>query len=85
MFVFYLQVHWAQQQHEKRRKKRDYAVPTQSISPFSQFFTAIAPQATRHGHPQYRAAPFVTSFPDPLFKEQWYLVSNILIFITKVY
>lgn len=63
------QVHWVQQQHEKRRRKRDYEIA--SISPFAQFLSAVAP-GTKHGHPRYRAVPS-RAFPDPLFKEQWYL------------
>lgn len=67
------QVHWVQQQHEKRRKKRDYD-PTPSASPFVQYFSVVAPNANtgRHGQPKYRAAP-ARSFNDPLYKEQWYL------------
>jgi proprotein convertase subtilisin/kexin type 5 len=66
------QVQWVQQQHEKKRKKRDY-VFRPSVTPFSQYFSAAAPGALpSHGHPRYRAAP-VGEFPDPLFKEQWYL------------
>lgn len=71
-----LQVHWVQQQHEKKRRKRDFANQP-SISPFSQFIGEIAPSAEHpaHGQPHYRAIPSVT-FPDPLFREQWYLVST---------
>lgn len=67
------QVHWVQQQHEKKRRKRDFANEP-SISPFSQFIGEIAPSAEHHAHgqPHYRAIPSVT-FPDPLFREQWYL------------
>lgn len=72
------QVHWAQQQHEKRRKKRDYAVPTAAASTFTQYLSAIAPQAAPHGRQRYRAA--TNTFPDPLYKEQWYLVSTCMLF-----
>lgn len=68
------QVHWVQQQHEKKRRKRDY-VTNPSLSQFGQLFTGVAPGAQTHGQPHYRAVPGV-AFPDPLFKEQWYLVSK---------
>jgi hypothetical protein len=75
-FYCLFQVQWVQQQHEKKRKKRDY-VFRPSVTPFSQYFSAAAPGALpSHGHPRYRAAP-VGEFPDPLFKEQWYLVSVV--------
>ncbi|XP_056639377.1 furin-like protease 2 isoform X2 [Diorhabda sublineata] len=68
------QVKWFEQQREKIRKKRDFddgpSVPT-----FGQFISEVAPSASAdsfHGQPRYRAVPSV-SFPDPLFKEQWYL------------
>ncbi|KAL1508965.1 hypothetical protein ABEB36_003778 [Hypothenemus hampei] len=64
-------VHWVQQQHEKKRTKRDY-VANPSASPFSHIFTRVAPGAQPHGQPHYRAVPGV-AFPDPLFSEQWYL------------
>lgn len=77
MYVIVFQVHWVQQQHEKKRRKRDYVVDGggPSISPYSEYISEVAPDARPHGHPRYRAAPVVT-FPDPLFREQWYLVSN---------
>lgn len=81
LFLLFLQIHWVQQQHEKQRKKRDYAIPTVE-SPFSQYFSAIAPEASRHGQPRYRAVS--RTFPDPLFKEQWYLVSWFSIFPLKI-
>nr|CAI5824673.1 unnamed protein product [Callosobruchus analis] len=63
---------WVQQQHEKRRRKRDY-VDGPSVSPYSQYISEVAPSASEpHGQPHYRAIPSV-SFPDPLFREQWYL------------
>ncbi|XP_065170470.1 furin-like protease 2 isoform X2 [Atheta coriaria] len=78
------QIQWVQQQHEKKRKKRDYVQP--STSPFVQYFGGVAPGAgiggpgvaatagpSRHGQPRYRAAVPARAFPDPLFKEQWYL------------
>ncbi|XP_072380228.1 furin-like protease 2 isoform X2 [Diabrotica undecimpunctata] len=68
------QVHWFEQQREKIRKKRDY-VDGPSISPFSQYISEVAPSAsaeTFHGQPRYRAVSTLT-FPDPLFREQWYL------------
>ncbi|KAK9694812.1 hypothetical protein QE152_g33272 [Popillia japonica] len=66
-------VQWVQQQHEKRRKKRDYTFP--SVSPFAQYFGSVAPSARHHGHPRYRATSF-KNFPDPLFKEQWTSFKN---------
>lgn len=62
-----------QQQHEKKRKKRDY-VSNPSAAPLRELFTQVAPGAEAHGHPHYRDTAS-GSFPDPLFKEQWYLVS----------
>lgn len=70
------QVHWVQQQHEKKRRKRDYVLGP-SVSPYTEYISEVAPDARPvHGHPRYRAAPVVT-FPDPLFREQWYLVSVV--------
>ncbi|XP_050300640.1 furin-like protease 2 [Anthonomus grandis grandis] len=66
------QILWVQQQHEKKRKKRDYVSSTPSPSIFSQYFTGVAPEAQSHGQPHYRAVPDV-AFPDPLYREQWYL------------
>ncbi|XP_060524028.1 furin-like protease 2 [Cylas formicarius] len=66
------QVRWVQQQHEKKRKKRDY-IADPSTSPFSNLFSGVAPDARPHGQPHYRAATPAVSFPDPLFREQWYL------------
>ncbi|CAG9822494.1 unnamed protein product, partial [Phaedon cochleariae] len=66
------QVLWVQQQHEKKRKKRDFSQDP-SLSPFSQFVSEVAPSASAfHGQPRYRAVP-PHLFPDPLFREQWYL------------
>lgn len=65
-----------QQQHEKKRRKRDFAEEP-SFSPDSHYLSAIAPSAHEpvHGQPHSRAIASL-SFPDPLFKEQWYLVST---------
>lgn len=68
IFIISFQVHWVQQQHEKKRRKRDFE---SSAAPFA-FFSGVAP-AARHNHPRYRAVTG-RSFPDPLFKEEWYLV-----------
>ncbi|KAF4520760.1 hypothetical protein B566_EDAN007389 [Ephemera danica] len=73
------QVHWVQQQHAKRRVKRDFSAfgsdfPT--LFGLDHSAPALAPsRAALSLHPthrqQYRGAgPF---FPDPLFKEQWYM------------
>ncbi|CAH2013145.1 unnamed protein product, partial [Acanthoscelides obtectus] len=73
---------WVQQQHEKRRKKRDY-VDGRSVSPYSQYISEVAPSASEpHGQPHYRAIPSV-SFPDPLFREQWYLCADFHSYKTR--
>lgn len=72
--LFFRQIHWFEQQHEKRRLKRDY--------------TPEPPRAARAGYPlwgrtqaqqgqRFRALSAINIFPDPLFKEQWYLVSRL--------
>ncbi|KAG5893251.1 hypothetical protein JTB14_019610 [Gonioctena quinquepunctata] len=76
-----LLVLWVQQQHEKKRRKRDFSNGP-STPAFSQFISEVAPSAADalHGQPRYRAASTV-SFPDPLFREEWYLV-RLPMFIT---
>lgn len=68
------QIKWFEQQREKIRKKRDFG-DGPSVSTFSQYISEVAPSASAdsfHGQPRFRAVSSV-SFPDPLFKEQWYL------------
>ncbi|KAL1117734.1 hypothetical protein AAG570_004049 [Ranatra chinensis] len=59
-------VHWVEQQQEKRRVKRDGFgdFPSGFPSGFGDFGTFL-------NKPQYRSAS--SGFPDPLFKEEWYL------------
>lgn len=71
-------VRWVQQQHEKIRKKRDYqkvrfpgAASSRVADPLS-VLRSIAQQS----HLQYRNTDSHLTFPDPLFKEQWYMVSS---------
>lgn len=62
-----------QQQHEKRRLKRDVfsaGYPAGFADEFSSLFSG----ATRSGHP----------YPDPLYKEEWYLVSVLFIFFLRL-
>ncbi|XP_041980704.1 furin-like protease 2 isoform X2 [Aricia agestis] len=64
------QVRWFEQQRERRRVKRDYnpyEAPLWSPFPRRQH-QASATHRTRH-----RAITPSSFFPDPLFKEQWYL------------
>lgn len=81
-FLFSLEkkVRWVQQQHEKIRKKRDYqkvrfpgAGSSRNADPLS-VLRSIASQSQI----QYRNTDSHLVFPDPLFKEQWYMVSHIL-------
>lgn len=74
---FRLQVHWFQQQHEKKRKKRDFGAPSYAFADYSPFFD-FGPrprQATLFHRQRNRGLPLQNLFTDPLFKEQWYLVS----------
>lgn len=74
------QIEWVQQQHEKVRKKRDFTGPDFTSvfggpGDFSSLFDAPNP-APRS--PLIRESGYFPSsnvFPDPLFREQWYLVS----------
>jgi hypothetical protein len=73
-----LQVRWVMQQHEKIRKKRDFqpikfpgSTATRARDPLA-FLRSI----TNGAHIQYRNTDSHLIFPDPLFKEQWYLVSK---------
>lgn len=83
-FVIF-QVHWVQQQHEKKRRKRDFSVPNLPSTVFAgsaDFYqqtsgVPISPLAQgqsfrRLGNSAHNV------FPDPLYKEQWYLVSGCI-------
>lgn len=65
------------QQHEKIRKKRDFqpvrfpGATNRARDPLA-FLRSIANGA----HIQYRSTDSHLVFPDPLYKEQWYLVSS---------
>ncbi|XP_074107008.1 furin-like protease 2 isoform X1 [Cotesia typhae] len=69
------QVQWFQQQHEKRRKKRDYQIPSSfSFSDYPSIFDDFTSrQRPPFHHQRNRGAPLQNLFTDPLFKEQWYL------------
>uniref|UniRef100_A0A1B6CCM9 furin n=1 Tax=Clastoptera arizonana TaxID=38151 RepID=A0A1B6CCM9_9HEMI len=67
------QVRWVQQQHEKKRHKRDFRDEFSSFGDFSSFFGGNTQNLGVHHHPQYRGVSTPNIFPDPLFKEQWYL------------
>jgi proprotein convertase subtilisin/kexin type 5 len=80
-------VRWFQQQHEKIRRKRDYQdgkvkFPDYS-SDFANLLRQLAPQVrqVQQQQPrlQYRNTDSHSIFPDPLFKEQWYLVSRVCV------
>ena len=75
----FVQVYWVQQQHEKRRSKRDYSESSfPAFGDYPSFFgTGAGLQEDQQQHqPQYRGIGPHNVFPDPLFKEQWYLVST---------
>jgi hypothetical protein len=77
----FVQVHWVQQQHEKRRTKRDYSETSfPAFGDYPSFFgTGGGLQMEEQHQPQYRGIGPHNVFPDPLFKEQWYLVSTDII------
>uniref|UniRef100_A0A182TTA9 Peptidase S8/S53 domain-containing protein n=1 Tax=Anopheles melas TaxID=34690 RepID=A0A182TTA9_9DIPT len=62
------EVRWVQQQHEKPRFKRDYSTFDQDFVRFPGFRSLMS--GTRMA---YRDTSTHNIFPDPLFKEQWYL------------
>ncbi|XP_065224139.1 furin-like protease 2 [Planococcus citri] len=67
-------VHWVEQQHEKKRKKRDFTSfdNTGPVVDYSYYDpTGLQRQLGPLGH--YRGPSQHNVFPDPLFKEQWYL------------
>lgn len=72
------QVRWVQQQHEKIRKKRDYQkvrFPGAGSSRLADPLGVLRSIATQ-SRIQYRQTDSHLIFPDPLFKEQWYMVST---------
>lgn len=75
--IIFFQVRWVQQQHEKVRKKRDYATDLNypRLSNYGGLLRNVAPQT----RVQYRDTGVHNIFPDPLFKEQWYLVSRVCV------
>ncbi|XP_050443201.1 furin-like protease 2 isoform X2 [Adelges cooleyi] len=79
------EVHWVQQQHEKKRRKRDFSGPnlpsTVYAGPeFYQQQTSGGPlPPLAQGQQSYRRIGNVHNvFSDPLFKEQWYLNGGAL-------
>lgn len=73
-----------QQQHEKKRKKRDFPGPNLPSTVFAgstDFFQQqtsggpLAPFAQSQSFRRLGGNSVHNVFPDPLFKEQWYLVS----------
>uniref|UniRef100_A0A182IX67 Peptidase S8 pro-domain domain-containing protein n=1 Tax=Anopheles atroparvus TaxID=41427 RepID=A0A182IX67_ANOAO len=63
------EVRWVQQQHEKLRFKRDYSTFDQDFVRFPGFRSLVSPGSRM----AYRDTSTHNIFPDPLFKEQWYL------------
>lgn len=61
-----------QQQHEKIRKKRDYTTLGSYPNQRASLLRNVAPDS----RVEYRDTNSHNFFPDPLFKEQWYLVRN---------
>lgn len=71
-------MHWFQQQHEKKRKKRDFGAASYAFADYQPFFSGFGPrprQAVLFHRQRNRGVPLQNLFTDPLFKEQWYLVS----------
>ncbi|XP_054285340.1 furin-like protease 2 [Macrosteles quadrilineatus] len=68
-------VKWFQQQHEKKRVKRDFSDPNfPGFGDFQNLFPpASVQQLGSQHHNRYRGIGAQNIFPDPLFKEQWYL------------
>lgn len=63
-----------QQQHEKVRKKRDYTTLGAGYPIQRSLLRNVAPES----RVEYRDTATHNFFPDPLFKEQWYLVSILV-------
>lgn len=77
-FTFFrLQVLWFEQQIEKKRLKRDFS-SSFDAHPFDYpYYDAnLLNQQLNLAGSHYRASSQPNVFPDPLFKEQWYLVST---------
>lgn len=72
-YYIFFQVQWVQQQHEKKRLKRDYQDQYRGYPWHAAPGPAVV-TAPLH-RTRYRALAAQNIFPDPLFKEQWYLVS----------
>lgn len=68
----FLQVHWFEQQVEKRRVKRDFQYYDGSHGASGSGAYFGSPSTHSYSSP-YQSNHGV--FPDPLWKEQWYLVS----------
>ncbi|XP_031779685.1 furin-like protease 2 isoform X2 [Nasonia vitripennis] len=69
-------VHWFQQQHERKRKKRDFsAAGAAGFGDYPPFFRDYDPRARPESYHRQRnrGVPLQNLFTDPLFKEQWYL------------
>ncbi|XP_066589847.1 furin-like protease 2 isoform X2 [Prorops nasuta] len=68
-------VQWFQQQHEKKRKKRDFGDTSFAFSDYVPFLDDFGPRPRQNAfHRQRnRGVPYQNLFTDPLFKEQWYL------------
>lgn len=62
-----------QQQHEKIRKKRDYT--TLGGGGYQNQRVSLLRNVAPDSRVEYRDTNSHNFFPDPLFKEQWYLVS----------
>lgn len=69
----FLQVHWFDQQVEKRRVKRDFQYYDGSHGGASGSGAYFGSPSTHSYSSPYQSNQGV--FPDPLWKEQWYLVS----------
>lgn len=71
------------QQHEKIRKKRDTYTPIRFPGQSSRGRDPLAllRSIASGTHVRLRSTDSHLIFPDPLFKEQWYLVSTKNIFI----
>lgn len=81
--LFFPQVRWMMQQHEKIRKKRDTYTPVRFPGQSSRGRDPIAllRSIARGTHVRLRSTDSHLIFPDPLFKEQWYMVSTKNIFM----
>lgn len=75
---------WVQQQHEKIRKKRDENYKESRQIKFPEYdFTNLLRQLAPQARIQYRNTDSHSIFSDPLFKEQWYLVSRVCVFVSS--